>query len=55
MTQQKFSLFQLEKDYMFNQDFKESCFIYLDTFDSLEAAQEKQQEYDFKTIILPSY
>lgn len=52
---QRFSLFQLEKDYIFNQDFKEPCFEYLDTFETLEEAQDKQKQFGFKTIIIPTY
>lgn len=60
---QKYSLFAIEKRIHFSSCFvgefgstlTESCFEYLDTFDTLEEAQKDQKEWDVKTLILPSY
>jgi hypothetical protein len=32
-----------------------SCFVYLETFDDLEELKIRQKEYDFKTIIIPTF
>lgn len=53
----RFSLFGVEKiiprgSY---ESLYENDMTYLNTFDSLEEAKREQKEYDFKTIILPSY
>lgn len=59
----KFSLFLLEKDLFpntsiaeeFGSDFVESCFKYVETFNSLDEAQDVQKQYKQKSIILTSY
>lgn len=45
----KFSLFLVEDI------FGEECFRYIDTFNTLEEAQEEQSKDNMKSIILPSY
>ena len=59
----KYSLFRLEKVYHkglkyvgeFGSTIMESCFEYIDTFDTLELAQLAQKEFKQKTIILTSW
>lgn len=56
----KYSLFAVERKYEtsytpIGTHLTESCFEYLNTFDTLEEAQQKQKEYDVRTLILPSY
>ncbi|HSE99943.1 MAG TPA: hypothetical protein VLA48_03520 [Nitrososphaeraceae archaeon] len=56
----KYSLFVIEKKIetaytVIGTYLSESCFEYLGTFDTLEAVQKDQKEYDFETIILSSY
>ena len=57
---QKYSLFQLEKQIHRPSEFggyvlTEDCFEYMETFDTLEEAQDNAKHITFKTIILPSY
>lgn len=49
----KYSLFLLEIS--FGNNLTKETFEYVNTFDTLEGAKEKQLEYDVKTIILQSY
>lgn len=52
----KYSLFLLEK-YIggWGSEFTQKCFEYLETFDSLEEAEDNQKHMELKTIILTSY
>lgn len=53
---ERYSVFLIERYYNgFSSDFKESCFQYVATFDTLEEAKIAQKEYELKTIILSSY
>lgn len=60
---QKYSLFQTEKPYYetssyigeFKAIFTQNCFLYLNTYNTLEAAQIAQKENKNRTLILPSY
>jgi len=52
----KYSLFLLEKYYgRWGDVLYQSCFEYVETFDTLEEAQSAQEEYELKTIILSSW
>jgi hypothetical protein len=61
--EQKYSLFQTEKiicEYKLINDSNispliEPCFRLLETFDDLEELKIRQKEYDFKTIIIPTF
>jgi hypothetical protein len=51
----KFSLFYIEK-LSDNAHFNfESCFEYINTYNTLEQAQISQKEFREKTIIIPTY
>ena len=52
---QKFSLFLLERTFRGHEDLSDSCFIYLDTYDTLEEAESAQKETNLKTIIIGTY
>jgi hypothetical protein len=54
--EQKYSLFQIEFSTLdFGMVGNRSCFVYLETFDDLEELKIRQKEYDFKTIIIPTF
>lgn len=60
---EKFSLFQLEKLYYkglsyvgeFGGMITEKCFIYIDSYDSLDDAKFAQKEFKNKSLIIKSY
>ena len=60
---QQFSLFRLERQYHkglsyvgeFNSIITESCFEFVESFDTLEEAQLVQKGYKLKTKIIPTY
>lgn len=65
--EQKFSIFQVERvlhgytwnlgrdDEEISESLSERCFIYLDTYNTLDEAKIAQKELKQKSIILPSY
>ena len=55
MEKYKFSLFILEKPFYGSYSCTSGCFDYIETYDTLEAAQIAQKDYKQKTLILPSY
>lgn len=56
ITHNKFSLFRTDKyRYITENVVTNSCFEFIETFDSLEEAKSAQKEYKESTIILPSY
>lgn len=60
---EKFSLFQIEKRYHkglsyvgeFGSMITEKCFIYIDSYDSLEDAKVAQKEFISKSLIMKTY
>jgi hypothetical protein len=53
---EKYSLFLLEKYFaVHREELTQKTFEYVNTFETLEKAQEAQSKYNLKTIILPSY
>lgn len=52
----KYSLFKLENLYGTKElSFSRACFEYINTFNSLDEAQDHQKHITEKTIIIPSY
>ena len=53
----KFSLFQIEESVSVLNlpHLMKKCFMYINTFDSLDSAKSAQEKLKYKSIIIPSY